>query len=103
MIKKAIRMKLYPEVKTEYQKRHEKLWPEMRQMLKAHGAESYSIFFDTETNELFGYLEIKDEEKWSRVSETEINQKWWAYMKDLMETNSDDSPVSVELEQVFEL
>lgn len=102
MIKKAIRMKLYPEVKTEYRKRHEELWSEMRQMLKAHGAESYSIFFDPETHELFGYLEIKDEEKWSRVSETEINQKWWAYMKDLMETNSDDSPVSVELEQVFE-
>lgn len=103
MIKKAIRMKLYPEAKTEYQRRHKELWPEMRQMLKAHGAESYSIFFDPETNELFGYLEIEDEEKWAQVSETEINRKWWAYMKDLMETNSDASPVSVELEQVFEL
>ena len=33
MIKKAIRMKLYPEAKKEYQRRHKELWPEMRQML----------------------------------------------------------------------
>ena len=28
----------------EYQRRHEKLWPEMRQMLKEHGAIKYQIF-----------------------------------------------------------
>lgn len=103
MIKKAIRMKLYPDAKAEYQKRHDELWPEMRRMLKEHGVLSYSIFLDSESNTLFGYLEIEDEEKWRHVSTTAINQKWWTYMKDLMETNADDSPISFELEQVFEL
>ena len=30
-------------------------------------------------------------------------QKWWAYMKDIMETNADNSPVSTSLEEVFYL
>lgn len=96
MSKKAIKMTLYSGAETEYQKRHDELWPEVRKMLKEHGVLSYSIFLDPESNALFGYLEIEDEEKWKQVSNTEINRKWWAYMKDLMETNPDGSPISVE-------
>ena len=33
----------------------------------------------------------------------EINRKWWDYMEDVMDTNPDNSPVAVDLEQVFEL
>lgn len=32
---------------------------------------------------------------------TEIVQKWWAYMRDMMKFNSDHSPVSVAPEEVF--
>ncbi|MEQ6207777.1 L-rhamnose mutarotase [Enterococcus mundtii] len=103
MIKKAAKMKLYPGYEAEYLKRHHELWPEMRDMLAEHGARSYSIFLDPETNTLFGYLEIEDEEKWRHVPETAINQKWWLFMEDLMETNPDHSPVTVELKHVFDL
>ncbi|MDT2758698.1 L-rhamnose mutarotase [Enterococcus xiangfangensis] len=103
MIKKAVRMKLYPGFKEEYARRHNELWPEMRQMLNDHGAISYSIFLDPETDYLFGYLEIEDEVKWAETADTTINRKWWDFMADVMETNSDNSPVAVDLEQVFEL
>lgn len=103
MIKKAIRMKLYPGMAEEYEKRHRNLWPEMIELLKDHGAKSYSIFLDKETNFLFGYLEIEDEALWNEVPKTEINQKWWDYMKDIMDTNPDHSPVTADLQQVFEL
>lgn len=63
MIKKAVRMKLYPGQKKEYARRHNDLWPGMRAMLKEYGAQSYSIFYDPETDYLFGYLEIEDEKK----------------------------------------
>jgi L-rhamnose mutarotase len=33
----------------------------------------------------------------------EIVRRWWDYMKDIMETNPDNSPVTVELEEVFRL
>jgi L-rhamnose mutarotase len=30
-------------------------------------------------------------------------QKWWAFMKDIMDSNSDNSPVSISLKEVFHL
>jgi L-rhamnose mutarotase len=30
-------------------------------------------------------------------------RKWWAFMKDIMETNEDDSPVAIPLKEVFYL
>jgi L-rhamnose mutarotase len=30
-------------------------------------------------------------------------QKWWYFMKDIMETNADNSPTSIPLEEVFYL
>ncbi|ABR35495.1 L-rhamnose mutarotase [Clostridium beijerinckii] len=72
-------------------------------MLREYGAKNYSIFLDHESSSLFAYLEIEDEELWNKSSETEICQKWWKYMKDIMETNEDNSPVSVELKEVFHL
>ncbi|HED06392.1 MAG TPA: L-rhamnose mutarotase, partial [Ignavibacteria bacterium] len=32
-----------------------------------------------------------------------IVQKWWKYMADIMETNSDSYPVSIPLEKVFHM
>lgn len=103
MIKKAVRMKVYPDKHEEYKKRHDQLWPEMEKMLKEYGCLSYTIWLDEETNYLFGYLEIENEGKWANVPETEINQKWWEFMKDVMETHPDHSPVSKDLKKVFEL
>lgn len=103
MIKKAFCMKVYPDKQEEYQKRHEELWPEMREMLNEHGAVNYSIFLEPTTSTLFAYLEITEEGRWAQVAETAINQKWWHHMADIMETNIDDSPITTELKQVFEL
>jgi L-rhamnose mutarotase len=30
-----------------------------------------------------------------------VMQRWWSYMKDIMESNADNSPVSVPLKEVF--
>ncbi|WP_374703721.1 L-rhamnose mutarotase [Paenibacillus sp. F4] len=45
----------------------------------------------------------KDKIDFKVWSATDICQKWWAYMKPLMETNPDDSPVSRNLKEVFYL
>lgn len=103
MIRKAFKMKLYPNQQQEYQKRHDVLWPEMKELLLAQGAIDYVIFYDKETDILFGYLEIEDEARWDAVAKTEINQKWWDYMADIMETNPDNSPITKDLIEVFSL
>ncbi len=103
MIRKAFKMKVYKGMKDEYEKRHNNLWPEMKEMLKEYGASDYSIFWDKETNILFGYMLIEDEDKWNKSSETAICRKWWDNMADIMETNPDKSPVSIPLKEVFHL
>lgn len=103
MIRKGFKMKLYPGFEQEYEERHRRLWPEMQEMIHAYGGHNYSIFLDRETLTLFGYLEIEDEDKWNASAETAICRKWWAYMADIMETNQDDSPVSIDLHPVFHL
>ncbi|TKC19146.1 L-rhamnose mutarotase [Robertmurraya kyonggiensis] len=103
MIRKAFIMTVYPDMHEEYERRHREIWPEMIEELRNHGAKNYSIFLDKETNQLFGYLEIDDEEKWKQMPLTETNQKWWRYMEPVMITNPDASPVTRELSEVFHM
>lgn len=103
MIRKAFKMKLYPGFEQEYEKRHNALWPEMKDMIHEYGGRNYSIYLDKETLTLFGYIEIEDEAKWNASAETAICRKWWDYMADIMETNPDNSPVSIDLKPVFHL
>ena len=99
----GFKMKLYPGFKDEYEKRHNELWPEMIEMLHEYGARNYSIFLDEETNTLFGYIEVKDPEYYGKSADTEICRKWWDFMASVMETNPDNSPVSVDLPCLFHL
>jgi len=101
MIRKAAAMKVFPGCHEEYRKRHDELWPEMKEMLIQHGMITYSIFLEEATDTLFAYLEIADEALWAKTADTAICRKWWDYMKDIMETREDHSPVSRELKEVF--
>ncbi|WP_077624575.1 L-rhamnose mutarotase [Sediminibacillus massiliensis] len=103
MIRKAFVMSVYPDKHKEYEKRHKEIWPEMVETLHQYGASNYSIFLDKESSKLFGYVEIEDEETWEKVAATEVNQKWWEYMRPVMETHSDNSPVTKTLTEVFHM
>lgn len=96
-------MHVYPDQYAEYEKRHNNLFPEMRQALKAAGAHNYSIFLDKATGNLFAYLEVDDLDKYNQISESEACKKWWAYMEPIMDTNPDQSPVTTDLHEVFHL
>ena len=103
MVRKAFKMKLYKGMEEEYEKRHNALWHEMKEMIHEYGGSNYSIFLDRETLTLFGYIELESEEKWAKSADTAICRKWWDYMADIMETNPDRSPVSFDLDAVFHL
>jgi L-rhamnose mutarotase len=94
-------MKLYPGVKEEYRRRHNEIWPELKKLLKDTGVGNYSIFIDDETGTLFAYQEQSGESSSQDLGSEEIVKRWWKYMADIMETNPDDSPVTIPLEEVF--
>jgi L-rhamnose mutarotase len=101
-MKVAFKMKLKPNCKAEYIKRHDKIWPELSALLKANGVSNYYIFLDEETDILFA-VQDQNGQSSQDLGHTEIVKKWWAFMADLMDTNPDNSPVMSSLEQVFYL
>ena len=87
----------------EYRRRHDPIWPELEAVLKEHGVRSYSIHLHPGTLQLFACAEIESEDRWAAIAQTPVCRKWWTHMRDLMDTNADDSPASVALEEVFHL
>jgi L-rhamnose mutarotase len=96
-------MAVNPQETVEYERRHSPIWPELREVLRAHGVHDYSIFLDETDGSLFGYVEIEDEARWDAIARTPECRRWWTYMRDIMPTNPDDSPRSVPLREVFHL
>jgi len=99
----AFKMKLKPGFKDEYKKRHDEIWPELKKLLLDAGIRDYSIFLDEETNTLFAVQKVIGISGSQDLGQTDIVQKWWAHMADIMETNPDNSPVSIPLMEVFYL
>lgn len=97
----AFKMKLKPGCKDEYKKRHHAIWPELTALLKEAGVSDYSIFLDEETSCLFGVQRQAGDASSQDLGGTEIVQKWWAHMADIMETHPDNSPKTVPLEELF--
>lgn len=103
MIRKAFVMSVNAGAEEEYERRHRPIWDELAAVLKAHGVHNYSIFLHPETRQLFGYAEIESEERWAAIAKTEVCQRWWKHMADVMPANADSSPVSAPLREVFHL
>jgi L-rhamnose mutarotase len=96
-------MAVHPGRDGEYARRHQPIWPELEEALIRHGVQTYSIFIDPVTNDLFAYVEFDSEERWAAVAATDVCQRWWRHMRDLMPVNPDNSPVAVELREVFHI
>lgn len=97
----AFKMHLNEGQKEEYKRRHAEIWPELKLLLKEAGISEYSIFLDEETGILFAFQKVSGDGGSQDLGQTEIVQRWWKYMADIMQTNPDNSPVSTELEEVF--
>ena len=103
MIRKAFRMSVHAERHEEYARRHNPIWRELEDTFRAHGVISYSIFLDPDTSELFAYAEIESDARWDAIAATDVCQRWWRHMRDLMPHHPDDRPVAGDLREVFHL
>jgi L-rhamnose mutarotase len=101
MIKNAFKMKLKPGFEAEYKKRHDEIWPELSAEITKSGISDYSIFLDEETLTLFAVQKLSDDNTSDDLPNNPIIKKWWDYMADIMECNSNNSPVAIPLKEVF--
>jgi L-rhamnose mutarotase len=88
-------MLMKPGMKQEYKRRHDEIWPEMKEFLSECVLENYSIW--NAGAMLFQYFEIEDMEKMKAVSEkSEVKKRWDAFMKDII-----DEEHAVNMEEMF--
>jgi len=99
----AFKMYLKEGQKEEYRRRHREIWPGVVELLKKTGVGEYSIFLDEQTLELFAVQTIASGEGSQSLGEHEIIREWWDHMSDIMQVHPDNSPVTVELEELFYL
>ncbi len=99
----AFRMKLHSGQAEEYVRRHDDIWPDLAEQLHEYGIRDYWIFLDEETHVLFATMALTADDRIDKLPAHPIMQKWWRFMSDIMETNSDSSPVSQSLRRVFSM
>lgn len=86
----------------EYRRRHDEIWPEMKEVLTKAGIVNYSIW--NVGDELFGYYECeKGAEYAARIQrESPVVEKWDEYIKDILIMEKDpETGAQPLLTQVF--
>lgn len=96
-------MKLRPGCEEEYRRRHDAIWPELADLLHDTGIREYSIFLEERSLQLAAFLKIDDAARLDSLPEHPVMQRWWAYMKDIMDTQPDFSPVTAPMKELFYL
>jgi len=103
MTRNAFIMRLRPGCAEEYERRHDRIWPELKQVLAAAGVSDYSVYLDEKSNTLFAIWKLSEDNSAGALSTLPVVRKWWDYMSDIMETNDDNSPVCESLKEVFHM
>ena len=98
-------LKVRTEKLDEYRRRHDEVWPEMLDALRATGWHNYSLFLRPD-GLLVGYLETPDfEQARARMQSHPVNARWQAEMApffESLEQGAADTSMTP-LEEVFHL
>jgi L-rhamnose mutarotase len=81
-------LEVRPGYEEEYKRRHDEIWPEMTETLRAAGIRNYNIFRHGLT--LFGYFETDDfEATRAKLAVSEVNARWGKWMAPIMKIEID--------------
>ncbi|MCK4924070.1 MAG: L-rhamnose mutarotase [Spirochaetes bacterium] len=97
--------RIRPELKEEYKKDHDEIWPDMAEAIRNSGIQNYSIFFRKDGT-LFAYLEADDPAAaFAFIGRQEVNERWQKAMDRyfIKEDTTLLGPEMEELEEVFHI
>lgn len=96
-------MRLLPGQEAEYRRRHDAVWPEMLEALKAAGCRDYSIFI--RGDDLFACLVVDDFARFrASMAASPVNARWQAEMAALIDPLTDPATgFHQQLEEIFHL
>lgn len=75
---------IYPGKEQEYRRRHDEIWPELVDELKAAGISNYTLF--RRGQQVIAYCECEPDARtaFGRVGQTEVNQRWSEWFEDVI-------------------
>jgi L-rhamnose mutarotase len=95
-------MQCKPGCEKEYVERHKAVFPDLLAALKRVGVSEYSIFM--KGNQLYAYMVVDDFDKaMEELANDPANQRWQAFMRDIMVTDENGAKVEVIDNEVFYL
>ncbi|MGN8157197.1 L-rhamnose mutarotase [Salinisphaera sp. SWV1] len=97
----AFEMQLKPGQAAEYRRRHDAIWPELVDALRAAGVRDYRIFVNENSHRLFAVMRLDEDHTVDALPDLPVMQRWWDAMADLMATRPDNAPVTEDLAPVF--
>lgn len=103
MEKVAFLMRLKPGNEAEYRKRHDEIWPELKNALKQAGIRDYSIYLDPETRNLFGVMKVTDDNTTADLPQLPVMRRWWDSMAHLMDVDPTNKPIERPLRRMFHM
>ena len=71
----AFKLRIRPDVVEDYEREHQRVWPELLQKLKEVGVSDYSIF--RRGQDLFLTLRVNNfDQAWDDLDRDPVNQRW---------------------------
>lgn len=96
-------LRLKPGAEAEYRRRHDELWPEMQELLRASGIVHYEISLHPATNMLFAFIVRRRDHTMDKIPDHPVGRRWRAHMADILETVEGVVPRVEPLERMFKL
>ena len=91
MARYAFKLRIKKDCIEEYEREHQRVWPELLARLKAVGISDYSIF--RRGQDLVLCLRMDDFDKaWDELDADPVNQRWQQFMSRLFEPVPDKEP-----------
>ena len=77
--------RIKPGMQAEYKRRHDEIWPEMIELLKAAGIKNYTIWSDG--TDVFGYYECEHGVAFAEQAQagSAVVDRWNEYMADVLD------------------
>ncbi len=94
---------IYPGTEAEYKKRHDEIWPELVEAIKAAGQSNYSLFRRGTT--IIGYVECEPDSAtaFAKVNSAASSPRWQEWFKDVIVSLTDENGELIRLEEVWHL
>lgn len=94
---------LKPGTEDEYKRRHDEIWPEMVEALRASGVRNYTLF--RRGLEVIAYAECEPdaETAFGKMAATDVDKRWSRSFEEVLERRFDDAGRAMTVAEVWHL